>query len=81
MQLQRVYNKFVNQKEKTMDDDKLSEIMMEFSYIGAYIEILRDFCEYKNNSREMSLIIPFLEHICNKYKVAYNALDDFERQL
>jgi len=64
-----------------MGDEKLATIMMEFSFIGSYIEILHGFCEYNNNSREVGVIIPFLEYIHNKYKTAYNALDDFERHL
>lgn len=64
-----------------MGDEKLAEIMLELNFIGTYIQILRDYCEYKGNSREMCIMLPLLKYICKEFKRVYNELDDFDREM
>lgn len=65
-----------------MEKEQLQFIMMEFSCIYNFIKILKDYCEFNEaESKEIGLILPFVDYICEEYNRIYNELDNFERQL
>lgn len=68
-------------KGDIMEKERLQQIMMEFSIVHSYTEILRDCCEFNEDCRHIGLILPFLNYICTENKRIYNELDEFERHL
>ena len=68
-------------KGDIMEKERLQQIMMEFSIVHTYTEILRDCCEFNEDCRHIGLILPFLNYICTENKRIYNELDEFERHL
>ena len=47
-------------KGDIMEKERLQQIMMEFSIVHSYTEILRDCCEFNEDCRHIGLILPFL---------------------
>ena len=50
-------------KGDIMEKERLQQIMMEFSIVHSYTEILRDCCEFNEDCRHIGLILPFLNYL------------------